>query len=115
MPFKWIPPKVFTRYRGIKVYYTYNDGSIYNPSEYWYGLDVEEDWEDSSFDIRSLAEECGVSNNFDPHKPCDVKRVIRKAMTEGRLLRYMPPDVAYTYDEEFGPFGLDGADNDHSS
>lgn len=106
MPFKWVPPEVFMQYRGVKVYYTYNDDSIYDPSEYWYGFDKEEDRENTTFDIRALGRAYRIED-FDPHNTKEVKRLIRESMKAGHLLNCMPPDIAEDYYERFGPFAYE--------
>lgn len=103
MPLKWIKPQVFMRYKGIKVYYTYPDDVFEFYSEYWFSFDEDETRDHDMFDVRDIAIDCGITP-FDIHNPADMKRAIRKALDEGRLLYCMPTLVAEEYYERFGPF-----------
>lgn len=103
MPFKWIKPKVFMQYRGIKIYHTYRHDIITDPNQYLFTFDENEpDLDQYIFDVRTLTEH--VEADIDLHNPEQVKEVIKAGINVGHLLNSMPREIAEEYYDKFGPF-----------
>lgn len=104
MPFKWVKPKVFMQYRGIKIYHTYRHDTITDPNQYCFTFDENEpDFDQYIFDVRELVEQRGVEGYRNALTPEDMKKIIKIGMIEGCLLNYMLPDIAEKYYEKYGP------------
>jgi len=91
MPYRWVNPTVFYRYKGIKIYYAYNDGWENDPYQNIYTTDVLEntgDDGDYEFDVRELKSPIIISDNRASHK-----EAIRWAIKNKKL--ELPEGVSY--------------------
>ena len=107
MPFEWVPPRVFMRYRGIKIYHTYRNDVITDPSQYWFTFDgLDEDYA-HSFDVRTLAYTIRGTDEASWQYPPDteeMKEAMKTGIESGALLNCMPQEIAEEYYEKYGPF-----------
>ena len=105
MPFKWIKPKVFMQYRGVKIYHTYRHDIITDPNQHLFTFDENEpDLDQYIFDVRAVAEQCEIEGYRNALTSEDMKGIIRVGMSTGHLLNSMPPNIAEEYYEKYGPF-----------
>ena len=103
MPWKWIKPKIFMQYRGIKIYHTYRHDVISDPNQYLFTFDENEpDLDQYIFDIRGLVEH--VEIDLDLSNPEQIKEIIKVGMNAGHLINSMPQHIAQEYYDKYGPF-----------
>lgn len=90
MPYDWVDPGKFFKYRGITIYYTYKNDDWNNRSEYYYTTDISSsDGEpDCIFDVRDLP---SLINS--QKKKFDHKEIIKNAI-DIKLLK-LPEGIKY--------------------
>jgi hypothetical protein len=54
MPYRWVRPRLFYRYKNKRIYNAYDDGWENDPMTCWYNTDPLEESEDFWFDIRDI-------------------------------------------------------------
>ena len=96
MPYKWVDPKVFVKWKGVTVYHTYRNDDANNAWFYHFTTNSAgaEGDDENSFDIRELPvvanpknqTKCLSSNNLE-HQKLIIKKCI-----EVKNIKLEPPD-----------------------
>lgn len=98
MPTKWVPPKVFLKYKGVTVYHTYRNDDIEMPHrDYWYGWREDCCEERDSFDVRDLPNPHRYDLDTDQGKRAVLREVIDAGIvTKGGIVTAERPNPFVT-------------------
>ena len=96
MPYGWVDPKLFVRWKGVRVYCTYRNDDANDPWLYHFTTNPvgTEGDDEHSFDIRELpvvANPKKMTECLSPNNPNHQKMIIKKCI-EVKHIKLEPPD-----------------------